>query len=368
MAHVPVWLVDYNCYAFDNTCLAFHSGNIMGHVVFKKLTFNTNGWSRTDFMLNLPNTYNVDIYLYLDKSRQSTYENLALDTVVHYHRLDGKDDFPKFDGSDMDRLMTYNVKNCVITLALWNATNIEAEVYSLCTLSGCTPVDTYRMITDTMAACAISTYSISSGSLVDWSACKLLEIFKSSVVMRSVQGLHHGVAVVDYSSMYPSIIVVCRISPDNVHVKPHSSGMSGALSWDTHSTVVYLNGMTATFNMDGNAYTLDVLDFLVKERTAMRSCQPLYSMVLKVLANSIYSAIGYVNSHLYSPACATSMTVVGRWLGLIVELVFVMCSLEVVAGDTDSCFVKAITTTVTHYNYDLNIHVAAALRVLHGIL
>jgi len=131
---------------------------------------------------------------------------------------------------------------------------------------------------------------------------------------------------------------------------------------------MYLNGMTATFNMDGNAYTLDILDFLVKERTAMRSCQPLYSMVLKVLANSIYSAIGYVNSYLYSPACATSMTVVGRWLGLIVELVFVMCSLEVVAGDTDSCFVKTTTTTVTHYNYDLNVHVVAALRVLHGIL
>jgi len=69
-------------------------------------------------MLNLPNTYNVDMYLYLNKSRWSTYENLALDIVVHHHELDSKDDSPKFDRSDMDRLIMYNVKDCVMTLAI----------------------------------------------------------------------------------------------------------------------------------------------------------------------------------------------------------------------------------------------------------
>jgi len=201
----------------------------MGHAVFKKLTLNTNRWSRTGFMLNLPNIYNVDMYLYLDKSRWSTYKNLTLDTVAHHHELDGKDDSPKFDRSDMDRLMMYNVKDCVVTLTMWNATNIEAEVYSLCALLGCTPVDTYRMITGTMAACAISTHSISSGSLVDWFACELLKIFKDDAVMRSVQGLHHGVAVADYSFMYPSIMVACMISSDNVHIKSHDGKMNRAL-------------------------------------------------------------------------------------------------------------------------------------------
>jgi len=126
--------------------------------------------------------------------------------------------------------------------------------------------------------------------------------------------------------------------------------------------------MTATFNIDGDAYTSNVLDFLVKKRAAVRSHQPLYGMVLKMLANSIYSATGYVNSHLYSLACAASTTAVGRWLSLIAELVFVVCGLEVVARDTNSCFIKATTTTATHYDYDLNVHAAAALRVLHSIL
>jgi len=99
--------------------------------------------------------------------------------------------------------------------------------------------------------------------------------------------------------------------------------------------------------MDSDAYTSDVLDFLVKERAAMRSHQPLYDMILKVLANNIYGAIGYVNSHLYSPACATSMTAVERWLSLIAKLIFVVCGLKIVAGDTDSCFVKATTIIAT---------------------
>ena len=128
--------------------------------------------------------------------------------------------------------------------------------------------------------------------------------------MRSMQGLHHGVAVADYSSMYPSIMVACRISPDNIHMKPHGGEMSRVLLWDTHSTVVHLDGMTATFNMDDDVYTSDMLDFLVKKRTAVRSYQPLYGMVLKVLANSIYGTTDYVNSHLYSPACTASMTAV----------------------------------------------------------
>jgi len=42
MAHAPVWLVGYNCYTFNNTCLVFYSRDIMGHAVFKKLTLNTN--------------------------------------------------------------------------------------------------------------------------------------------------------------------------------------------------------------------------------------------------------------------------------------------------------------------------------------
>jgi len=181
-------------------------------------------------MLNLPNTYNVDMYLYLDKSRWSTYKNLALDIVACHHGLDSKDNSLKFDGSDMDRLITYNVKDCVMTLAMWNATNIKAEVYSLYALLGCISVDTCRIIRDTMAACAISTHSISSGSLVDWSVCEPLETFKGSTGMRSVQGLHYGVAVADYSSIYPSIMVACKISPDNIYVEPHDGGMSGVLS------------------------------------------------------------------------------------------------------------------------------------------
>jgi DNA polymerase elongation subunit (family B) len=363
-----MWLVGYNCYAFDNTCLAFHSSEVMGRAVFKKIILNTNGRSRTAFVLNMPYVYNVDMYLYLDKSRRSTYENLALDTVARHHGLGGKEDSPKFDGSDIPNLIKYNVRDCIITLEVWVATRIEAEVYSLCAPSGCSPVDACRMITGTMAACAISTHSIFNGCLVDWSECEAIHTFKGGAVMRSMRGLHYGVAVADYSSMYPNIMISCRISPDNVTVVHDDTSTSGALYWSETSATVHLEGLTATFDLEGAAYTSDVLDFLIKERAAVRKQQPMYGMVLKVLANSIYGATGYVNSHMYSPACAASVTAVGRWLSLVAECVFIACGLEVVAGDTDSCFVKATRITAARYDYDLNQHTASALKVLHTIL
>ena len=100
----------------------------------------------------------------------------------------------------------------------------------------------------------------------------------------------------------------------------------------------------------------------------MKRADPLYSLALKILTNSLYGSLGFPQSRLYSPRCVAATTSIGRYLIEVSGVVMSMTGLQVVGGDTDSCFVKATRHTVTHFGSDLHRHVQLSLSLLERIL
>jgi DNA polymerase elongation subunit (family B) len=107
---------------------------------------------------------------------------------------------------------------------------------------------------------------------------------------------------------------------------------------------------------------------LVRLRNENRKKNPNYAGTLKIVSNSIYGSIGYENSPMYSPLCSSSVTAIGRWCLALACTTFTENGLDVVYGDTDSCFVRATETTRDTFRGDVMEHAKASLKKLHSIL
>ncbi len=82
-----------------------------------------------------------------------------------------------------------------------------------------------------------------------------------------------------------------------------------------------------------------ILDKLITWRRLFKATNPAFSFSVKVASNSLFGAMGFTGSPLYSPLASASVPLVGGWcLSLTMALMTTM-GLKVVYGDTDSCFV-----------------------------
>ena len=369
-AHMPTWLVGYNCYQFDNCVMAYHSPKDIASS-FRNINSGSKSMSKFSFYIDLPGVNNVDLYAYLDKCLRSNYKALNLDSVAEHHGLPGKLQMPHDDAPEhVAQLLEYNVNDSMITSKLWRITGCEAQVLGLCSASCAPLVDCVRYITGTMSSCAASSYCISNGSLIDWSECNLRIGYEGGTVLEPDRKIHRNVVVCDFSSMYPTIIMDIGVSPENIEVLGSCSGSheDKLLHWTKSSTMACIRGKILKYSRYKKCMTRDVLQFVISTRKKHKESNPAYSTALKVLANSLYGALGYAASPLHSPRCAATVTVCGRTVLALAEVVFRNVGLSVVYGDTDSCFLARGEKTATHFNNSVTEHTDSGLRILHTIL
>ena len=112
----------------------------------------------------------------------------------------------------------------------------------------------------------------------------------------------------------------------------------------------------------------DVLTFVTNLRNKHKKTNIPYSTALKVLANSLYGALGYASSPLHSPRCAATVTVAGRTALALGYKVLSELGLTVIYGDTDSCFLAEGPKTKSHFSGNVNAHINSALDIFHNIL
>lgn len=369
-AHAPTWLVGYNCYQFDNCVMAYHSPSDIANT-FRNINSGAKSVSKFSFYIDLPGVNNVDLYAYLDKCLRSTYRALNLDAVAEHHGLPGKLQMPHNDAPEhVAQLLEYNMNDSMLTSKLWRITGCEAQVLGLCSASCAPLLDCIRYVTGTMSSCAASSYCISNGSLIDWSECNLRIGYEGGTVLEPDKRIHRDVIVCDFSSMYPTIIMDVGISPENIEVLGPCSGdhTDKLLHWTEGSTMACIKGKIVRYSRDKKCMTKDVLQFVVSTRKEHKKSNPTYSTALKVLANSLYGALGYASSPLHSPRCAATVTVCGRTALALAEVVFLGLGLSVVYGDTDSCFLARGEKTAVHFEDNITKHVDTALSIFHRVL
>ncbi|HET6898176.1 MAG TPA: DNA polymerase II, partial [Vicinamibacteria bacterium] len=150
-------------------------------------------------------------------------------------------------------------------------------------------------------------------------------------VLESMPGLYTNVVVLDFKSLYPSLIRTFEIDPLNL-VRPET----GAAAEDP---IVSPSG-AAFFRRKAILGTL--LDHLLPQREeARRTGDSVKSHAIKILMNSFYGVLGTPACRFYDPRLANAITSLGREMLLWCQARIERQGKRVLYGDTDSLFVES---------------------------
>jgi DNA polymerase-2 len=176
-------------------------------------------------------------------------------------------------------------------------------------------------------------------------------------VMEPVAGLHRGVAVLDFRSLYPTVIRTFQIDPLNL-----------VRDGDTTGALVAPSG--AAFRRQRGILTELLDDLMPRREVARRAGDAVKSHAIKILMNSFYGVLGTSACRFYDPRLANAITSFGQELLLWCRDRIEARGRRVLYGDTDSLFVEmgdgdpqaaraAAEELAGSLNHDLAAHIQA---------
>jgi len=173
--------------------------------------------------------------------------------------------------------------------------------------------------------------------------------YRGGLVIDPVEGIHFNVTVMDFASLYPSIIKVRNISYETVRC-PHDECKKNTIPQTNHWVCTRRNGMTSL--LIGSLRDLRVYYYkgLSKSKTLTEEQRQHYTVVsqaLKVILNASYGVMGAEIFPLYFLPAADATTAIGRHIILETIKKCVETGIKVLYGDTDSLFIKNPTSEQT---------------------
>jgi DNA polymerase-2 len=160
-------------------------------------------------------------------------------------------------------------------------------------------------------------------------ASEIVEPQAGGHVLEPLPGLYANVVVLDFKSLYPSLIRTFEIDPLNL-IRPEA-GQQG------EDPIVAPNG--AAFARRKGLLS-EILDELMPRREdARRKGDTVKSHAIKILMNSFYGVLGTPACRFFDPRLANAITGFGREMLLWCQARIEAAGRRVLYGDTDSLFV-----------------------------
>ena len=190
--------------------------------------------------------------------------------------------------------------------------------------------------------------------------------YRGGLVVDPVEGIHFNVTVMDFASLYPSIIKVRNISYETVRC-PHDECKKNTIPQTNHWVCSKRNGMTSLLIGSLRDLRVNYYKSLSKSETLTEEQRQQYTVVsqaLKVILNASYGVMGAEIFPLYFLPAAEATTAIGRYMILETIKKCEQAGIEVLYGDTDSLFIKnpsqeqiqkIIDETKKNFNVDLEV-------------
>ncbi len=193
--------------------------------------------------------------------------------------------------------------------------------------------------------------AVKYGELIPNRVERPYEPYKGAIVLEPVKGVHEDIVVLDFTSMYPNIMIKYNVSPDTF------------VAGDCNESMCYfIEELGYKFLKEPPGFYKNVLTTLLKLRAEIRSLMkkldpesPEYRILderqraLKILANASYGYMGWVGARWYFKEGAESITALGRkTISKAIDLARKL-GLKVVYGDTDSLFVSYVKDLVSNF-------------------
>lgn len=166
--------------------------------------------------------------------------------------------------------------------------------------------------------------------------------YKGAIVVEPVPGVHFNVAVMDFASLYPSIIKVWNLGYQSIRC-PHKECRDNVVPGTPHWVCKRYRAMESL--LIGSLRDLRVKWYKPKAKdkslpSDLRNWYDVIQSALKVILNASYGVFGSTSFDLYCPPTAEATAAIGRHsikkiIGKAEEL-----GVQVLYGDTDSIFLK----------------------------
>ena len=166
--------------------------------------------------------------------------------------------------------------------------------------------------------------------------------YKGAIVVEPVPGIHFNVAVVDFQSLYPSIIKVYNLGYQSI-LCPHEECRDNKVPDTPHWICKRRRALESA--LIGSLRDLRVRWYKPKAKdpnlpSEVRDWYDVIQSALKVILNASYGVFGAETFDLYCPPVAEATASIGR--DVITQTINRASELgiEVIYGDTDSLFLK----------------------------
>jgi len=168
--------------------------------------------------------------------------------------------------------------------------------------------------------------------------------YAGAIVLSPKPGLHENIAVLDFASMYPNLMITYNLSPDTYVAPKEVVPPCG---------VYEAPEVKHRFRREPPGFYKEVLSHLISVRNEVRSkmkkCPPesveyrvldARQKAIKVITNASYGYAGWIGARWYIKPVAEAATAWGRHTILTAIKMAEEEGLTVVYGDTDSIFIK----------------------------
>jgi DNA polymerase-2 len=147
-------------------------------------------------------------------------------------------------------------------------------------------------------------------------------------VMESAPGLYKNILVLDFKSLYPSIMRTFCIDP---------LGLIKGLSSPIDAITGFNN---ALFSRNEHHLPKLITHLTHTRQKAKDTNQPMLSQAIKIIMNSLYGVLGSKGCRFYDPRLSSSITLRGHEIMQTTRKWIENLGFEVIYGDTDSTFVR----------------------------
>ena len=170
--------------------------------------------------------------------------------------------------------------------------------------------------------------------------------FRGGLVVEPVVGIHFDVTVMDFASLYPSIIKVKNLSYETVRCS-HDECKKNTIPQTNHWVCTKKNGLTSVLIGSLRDLRVNYYKNMAKNDTLTVEEKQLFTVVsqaLKVILNASYGVMGAEIFPLYFLPAAEATTATGRHIIMDTIDKCKESGIDVLYGDTDSLFVKKPTS------------------------
>lgn len=240
---------------------------------------------------------------------------------------DRMDEIDRMFAEDKPALARYNLRDCELVTRIFEATELLPFLLERATVTGL-PADRSG---GSVAAFTHLYMPLMhrQGYVAPNLGDKAPEASPGGFVMDSRPGLYESVLVLDYKSLYPSIIRTFLIDPIGL--------VEGLAHPDDADSVPGFRG--ARFSRTKHCLPAIVARVWQGREAAKRDRNKPLSQALKIIMNAFYGVLGSSGCRFFDPRLASSITMRGHEIMRQTRQLIEARGYEVIYGDTDSTFV-----------------------------